>query len=424
MNMQGLEASPKASRLHIGLFGRRNAGKSSLLNALAGQPAAIVSPVPGSTTDPVEKTMEMAPLGPVVLIDTAGVDDEGQLGRQRAERSLRALRDVDVALLITEGNSWSDFERRLLRLLADEGIPFAVVRTKCDLHDAASLAERPGDLPGNIPVADVSTVTGEGLAALRELLVRLAPGAQDTPPPLLHDLLPENGLVLFIVPVDSGAPKGRLILPQAQCLRDCLDGRKLALTATEKEIAPALAALSRRPDLAVCDSQVVHVAARELPPSQPLTTFSLLMARARGNLTQLAQGAAALSHLRPGDVVELREACSHHPQKDDIGRVKLPRLLAKIAGGPVTTRMLAGKNAESDDAPRPKLVIHCGACTLTRRQMLRRQHDARARGIPMTNYGMAISYAQGVLERVLSPFPDALQAFGEALKKERKSVSL
>lgn len=418
MNTQGLEASPKSSRLHIGLFGRRNAGKSSLLNALAGQPAAIVSPIPGSTTDPVEKTMEMLPLGPVVLIDTAGLDDKGPLGQQRADRSLHALRDVDLALLITDGPQWGDAENRLLRLLTDEGIPFAIVRNKSDLG-AAAWPERPEGVGAAVPVASVSTVTGEGLSALRDLLARLAPGAQETPPPLLHDLLPENGLVLFIVPLDSGAPKGRLILPQVQSIRDCLDGRKLSLVATEKDMGQALASLARHPALVVCDSQVVHLAARELPSSIPLTTFSLLMARARGNMTQLAQGAAALSHLRPGDFVLLREGCSHHPQKDDIGRVKLPRLLEKIAGGPVKTRMLAGKNAEADEDPAPVLAIHCGACTLTRRQMLRRQRDAQRRGIPMTNYGMAISFAQGVLGRVLSPFPDALRAFNEALEKSR-----
>lgn len=412
MNMQTPE-SPRSCRLHIGLFGRRNAGKSSLLNALAGQESAIVSPVPGSTTDPVEKTLEMAPLGPVVLIDTAGLDDEGELGRQRADHSLRALHNVDIALLVTEGNSWEHAERQLLQLMEQEGIPFAIVRNKRDICKAP-LPERAGDIAPAIPVIDVSARTGEGLADLKNLLIRLAPD-DSNPQPLLHDLLPENGLVLFIVPLDSGAPKGRLILPQVQSLRDSLDGRKMSLVVTEKDIAPALARLSRLPDLAVCDSQVVHSAARELPPELPLTTFSLLMARARGDLTRFAEGAAALLQLRPDDAVLLQEACSHHPQKDDIGRVKIPRLLEKMAGGPVRTQMQAGRNPGSPDV-RPQLIIHCGACMLTRRQMLRRQRQAQLHNIPMTNYGMAISCAQGVLERVLSPFPDALHAFLKAAR--------
>ena len=269
-----------------------------------------------------------------------------------------------------------------------------------------------GVLEGAIPLSLANS-------GIRAALARLAPAGALKQPPLVHDLLPEHGTLLLVVPLDSGAPQGRLILPQVQTIRDSLDGRCLCLVVTEEQLPQAFAALREPPDLVVCDSQVVHLAARELPSSIPLTTFSLLMARARGNMTQLAQGAAALSHLRPGDFVLLREGCSHHPQKDDIGRVKLPRLLEKIAGGPVKTRMLAGKNAEADEDPAPVLAIHCGACTLTRRQMLRRQRDAQRRGIPMTNYGMAISFAQGVLGRVLSPFPDALRAFNEALEKSR-----
>ncbi len=415
MKTHNPEGAPRASRLHIGLFGRRNAGKSSLLNALAGQATAIVSPVPGSTTDPVEKVMEMAPLGPVTLVDTAGLDDEGPLGRQRAERSLRALRDADLALLVADGPLWGETETRLLRLLRQEGLPLVVVRNKRDRREEV-WTERPEGLEADVPVVDVSAVTGEGLPALREWLERLAPGAREAAPPLLRDLLPENGLALLVVPLDSGAPKGRLILPQAQCLRDCLDGRKLSLVTTEKDLPAALASLSRPPDLVVCDSQVVHLAAGALPPSLPLTTFSLLMARARGDIVLLARGAAALSGLRPGDRVLLREACSHHPQQDDIGRVKLPRLLAKIAGGPVDAGMLAGRDEPDENAPLPRLVIHCGACALTRRQMLRRQRDAQDRGLPMTNYGMAISFAQGLLERVLSPFPEALRAFKDAAR--------
>lgn len=325
-----MNESPKALRLHIGLFGRRNAGKSSLLNALVGQDVAIVSPTPGSTADPVEKTLEMAPLGPVVFLDTAGLDDrDASLGAQRVERSLRAMRRVDVALLVLDAPCWEAVDADTAARLAAAGIPFAVV-------------------------------------------------------------------------VNS--------LPQVQTIRDSLDGRCLCLVVTEEQLPQAFAALREPPDLVVCDSQVVHVAARLTPPSVPLTTFSILMARAKGDLVDLARGAAALTRLRPGQTVLVQEACSHHAQKDDIGRVKIPRLLARLAGGPVETPMLAGKEF-TEYAGDAAAVVHCGACAITRGQMLARLDEARAHGLPMTNYGMCISLAQGVLERVLSPFPEALAAW-------------
>ena len=415
--MSELNNMPKALRPHIALFGRGNVGKSSLLNALTGQRLAIVSDRPGTTTDPVEKALELAPLGPVVLLDTAGLDDSGELGAERVRRSLDILRRCDLALLVTAGADWGEHEMRLAADLAAHGIPFAVARNKWDLMDADAdkAAARPAELAADVPVIEVSAATGFGLDALRAALQGLVP-AEAEAPPLVGDLLPDQGLVLLIVPLDSGAPKGRLIAPQVQTIRDGLDSRKLCLAATAEDLPAALAALERPPDLAVCDSQVVRQAVAGLPADVPLTTFSILMARLKADLPALARGAAALTRLRPGDAVHIQEACSHHPQKDDIGRVKLPRLLRKLAGGELDLSWSAGKAFQEYDA-KWRAVAHCGGCMLTRTQMLARLRAAEAAGCPMTNYGMAISLAQGVLERALSPFPEALAAFREATEQ-------
>lgn len=411
--------APKGLRAHIVLAGRRNAGKSALFNALAGQPASIVSHTAGTTTDPVEKTLEIAPLGPVVLMDTAGVDDEGALGRQRVEGTLAALRRADAALLVTDRDQWGEPEQWLAEHLEELELPYAVVRNKADLDcvrdggDRGDEQRREPPAAAAAPCLDVSARAGLGLDEVVAVLVRLLPQAALPQPPLLADLVPPGGLVVLVVPLDTGAPKGRLILPQVQAIRDCLDARALCLVTGVEDYAGALARLGQPPDLVVCDSQVVRETVAATPADIPLTTFSILMARLKGDLCAFAAGAAALAGLAPGDCVAIREGCSHHPQADDIGRVKLPRLLAGLAGGPLRVSVEAGKR----DTPYPaacKAIIHCGACVLTRRQMLRRLEDALAAGLPMTNYGLAISLAQGVLERVLAPFPDALAVYRAA----------
>lgn len=408
--------TPKGLRAHIVLAGRRNAGKSALFNALAGQPASIVSETAGTTTDAVEKTLEIAPLGPVVLMDTAGVDDEGALGHQRVEGTLAALRRADAALLVTDRDQWGEPEQWLAAQLEELELPYAVVRNKADLGgspDAVDAQRREPPAAAAAPCLDASARTGLGLDEVVAVLARLLPQAALRQPPLLADLVPPGGLVVLVVPLDTGAPKGRLILPQVQAIRDCLDARALCLVTGVEDYAGALARLGQPPDLVVCDSQVVRETVAATPADIPLTTFSILMARLKGDLGAFAAGAAALAGLAPGDCVAIREGCSHHPQADDIGRVKLPRLLTGLAGGPLRVSVEAGKR----DTPYPaacKAVIHCGACVLTRRQMLRRLEDAQAAGLPMTNYGLAISLAQGVLERVLAPFPDALAAYHAA----------
>lgn len=403
--------TPKGLRRHIAIMGRRNAGKSTLMNALARQTVAIVSPQAGTTTDPVEKTMEIAPMGPVVLIDTAGIDDEGEIGRQRIERSRSIQARSDIAVLVTDGEIWEDPEQELARSLIGQKVPFVVARNKMERNGSAlEKWRRETGLPEDITIVDISARENIGLERLVKALAGLdveESGAK----PLLADLLPPGGLVLLIVPLDTGAPKGRLILPQVQAIRDCLDGGRICMVSTEKEGPGAIARL--KPDLVVCDSQVAGAAARMTPKDVPFTTFSILMARNKGNLAEFAAGAAALEKLRPGDTVLIEEACSHHAQKDDIGRVKIPALLNKMCGGGLNIRHHQGKEpgAYGEDI---KAVVHCGACVITRRQMLVRQAGAGRANIPMTNYGMAMTLGQGILERALEPFPEALTAWKQA----------
>lgn len=400
--------APKGLRTHIALLGKRNAGKSSLLNAMANQEVAIVSQTPGTTTDPVEKTMELKPLGPVVLTDTAGIDDVGLLGEARMDKSRAIMKRADLAVVVTDGASWDETEQDLAMRLEKAQIPWLIARNKADLSSlpAAEEWKNQNGIDVKIPVADLSALKRQGIGELVDKLAKLAPEQQEKP--LLADLLPVNGVVFFVAPIDTGAPKGRLILPQAQAIRDILDGRKICMVMTEEQLPVALRKTT--PDLVVCDSQIVRKVAEETPESIPLTTFSILLARAKGDLAGFARGARVLKNLKPGDEVVMQEACSHHPQEDDIGRVKIPRLLQKLAGGELKFTMLAGK--EIPDYPRSaKVIVHCGGCVITKANMRARQNYAEKMGIPTANYGMAISVAQGVIERVLQPFPEALAAY-------------
>ncbi len=406
-----MNEQPKGLRTHIGIYGRRNVGKSSLLNALTGQNVSIVSPTPGTTTDPVEKTMELSPLGPVVFLDTAGVDDEGPLGEQRQERTYRAVDRTDVALLVTDG-VWGKFESNLLDLFKKRNIPFILVHSKIDAGIPVSTDLKKLEEEG-IPLVPVSSRQSEGLERLLATLARIMQERDEQQQRLLGDIVPAGSLVLLVVPIDTGAPRGRLILPQVQAIRDLLDSRCLCMIVTEKELPAALSRLSSPPELVVCDSQVVQKVAGQTPETIPMTTFSILMAQFKGDLLTLVKGAAAIPRLCPGDRVLIGEACSHHPFKDDIGRVKIPRWLAGYAGGPLKIDMAAGK--EFVDLGDYRLIVHCGGCVITRGHMLRRIELAQAAGIPITNYGVAISLVQGVLERALGPFPEALRAFREAL---------
>lgn len=409
---------PKGLRKHIAIMGRRNVGKSALVNALANQGVSIVSANAGTTTDPVEKTMELAPLGAVVLTDTAGIDDEGELGALRVARSNAIMDRADMAVIVTDGQEWGEWERQLWLRIKREGLPFVIARNKNDAAPAGLPAaprwlERIGVEPG-VPVVDVSALAKTGVEELIGTLGRLNAATESYDRPLVQDLLPQNGLVLLITPIDSGAPKGRLSLPPSQAIRDSLDGNKLCMIMTASEYASGLGKLASAPDLVVADSQVVKEVARQTPAGIPLTTFSILMARFKGRLEEFARGTAALTALKPGDRVMIQEACSHHPQPDDIGREKIPRMLEKLAGGKLDIVFSAGKEMASYPAEL-KAIVHCGACVVTRQQMLARQRRAAAAAIPMANYGMTISLAQGVLVRTLAPFPAAMSAFQSAL---------
>lgn len=411
-----MQKTPKGLRLHITFLGRPNVGKSSLLNALTEQQVSIVSSAAGTTTDPVEKTLEFAPLGPVVFWDTAGIGEDGELGKLRSRRSMEILQHTDIALLITDNGGWGESEINLAACLQEKNIPFAVVYNKADLvaHDNV----RPKELDESVACLFVSAHTKNGLDAIRNELVRLAAQNESVSPPILSDLLPDCGVVVLVVPLDSGAPKGRLILPQVQTIRDSLDGRKICMVCTQHELAFALKTLSKEPDLVVCDSQIVGIVAEIVPERIAMTTFSVLMARLKGDLVAFARGTAALTHLTVGQKVLIQESCSHHPQHDDIGRIKLPRLLQKLVGGQIECQIKAGKEFtfyENDLAA----IVHCGACVMTRKQMLVRQQAAADAKIPMSNYGLAISLAQNVILRVLSPFPEALKAFEETVNKNK-----
>jgi len=407
-----MQDTPRGLRLHIGLFGRRNVGKSSLINALTGQMVSIVSDQPGTTTDPVEKPLELAPIGPVLFVDTAGIDDDGALGQARVRRTEAVLERVDLALLVLGPEGIGAFETDLAATLRHRATPTLVVFNKADLARPDTTAQAEA-APLGAETVTVSAQTGEGIDALRTAVTRLAPAARLEEPRLAGDLVPAGELALLVVPIDLGAPKGRLILPQVQVIREILDSDAMALVVKERELAEALTRLARPPRLVICDSQVVLKASADTPPTIPLTTFSILMARFKGDLDRLAAGAAAIPRLKPGDRVLIGETCGHHPLADDIGRVKIPRWLNQYVGGGLKIEVVAGKDFPDDLTPF-SLIIQCGGCTVTRRHMLARLDRASAQGVPMTNYGVAISLLQGVLPRALGCFPSALAAFERA----------
>lgn len=401
--------TPKGLRLHIGIFGRRNSGKSTLMNALIGQSISIVSDQPGTTTDPVEKTFELAPLGPVVFIDTAGFDDEGALGELRVKKTREVLERVDIGLVVVGENGLGPFERELITTLRDAQTPLVVVFNKADLArpEPNQVAQLQSE---EIETVSISAAQASGIDGLKEAIFHQAPEERIEDPRLVGDLIAPGDLVVLVVPIDLGAPKGRLILPQVQTLRDILDSDAISLMVKERELATALSRMTEKPKLVVCDSQVVLKVAADTPPDIRMTTFSILMARFKGDMLGLAEGAGAISRLKPGDRVLIAEACSHHPLADDIGRVKIPRWLRQYAGGNLEIDVRAGKDFPDDLTPYA-LIVQCGGCTVTRKQILVRQYRAARQGVPMTNYGMAISVSQGVIERALECFPAALAAY-------------
>jgi len=410
-------------RLHIGIFGRRNVGKSSLLNALTRQQVSIVSDTPGTTTDPVEKPMELLPLGPVLFIDTAGVDDIGALGEMRVAKTKKALDRTDLGLIVAESGTWGDYEEAVLAELTRRRVPVIAVFNKCDLAEGHD--RNPSGVSDRVPEASaverrlrdagVKTVCtnaagGDGIQTLRELLIAAAPEDFVAPQTIIADLLPPGGLAVLVVPIDKEAPKGRIILPQVQTIRDLLDHGQMSLVVREHELKDALARLKTAPDLVVTDSQAFAEVVAATPSNVRVTSFSILFARFRGDLAEMVRGATAISRLRPGDKVLVAESCTHHPIGDDIGRVKIPNWLARHVGARLEFVTHQGHDFP-DDVSSYKLVIHCGACMANRRAVLNRIAKCRDQLVPITNYGLTIAYSLGILERALEPFPAALEAY-------------
>ncbi len=413
-----MNSPPRAVRLHIAFFGRRNVGKSSLLNALAGQAVSIVSEQPGTTTDPVEKPMEFLPLGPVLFIDTAGLDDEGDLGRLRVARTRKVLTRTDLAVLVTEPGQWGACEEQLLAEVRAAGVPAVVALNKADLDGEAS---PPASLAAaRVPVVRTSATERRGLGALREALLAVVPPEFTENPSILGDIVGPGQMAVLVVPIDKEAPRGRLILPQVQTIRDLLDHDSHCIVIRENGLAAVLAGLSRPPRLVVTDSQAFARVAEDTPPDVLMTSFSILFARHRGDLATQVHGATAIDSLRDGDRVLIAEACSHHPIEEDIGRVKLPAWLSEYTGASLDFQHVAGHDF-TDDLGEYKLVVHCGACMINRREMLWRLRRCRAAGVPVTNYGLVIARSLGIFERALEPFPDVLRDYRKAAREQGRS---
>ena len=396
--------TPKGMRLHVGIFGRRNVGKSSLLNAMVRQHVSLVSDVAGTTTDPVEKPMELLPLGPVLFIDTAGIDDEGALGELRVRRTTEVFDRTDLGVIVAAGE-WGPFEEAILRKMQARQLPLVVAFNKSDVAPTApaqlaALRER------GLCAVETSALTGAGLLDLRQALLSQAPPDYLDARAIVADLVGPGELAVLVVPIDKEAPKGRLILPQVQVLRDLLDHDSFALVVKERELRAALDGLRVPPRLVITDSQSFLKVAADTPSAVPLTSFSILFARLKGDLVAQVEGALAIEQLRPGDRVLIAEACAHHPIGEDIGRVKIPRWLTQYVGGRLDFQTVQGHDFPSDLSPY-RLIVHCGSCTLNRREVLGRILRARAAGVPFTNYGLCIAYSLGIFARALAPFPAA-----------------
>ncbi len=397
-----LNSTPSAERLHIGIFGKRNAGKSSLINALTNQNLAIVSDYKGTTTDPVYKAMELLPLGPVMLIDTPGIDDEGELGLLRIQKTYQVLNKTDLAILVVDaGTGLTEEDGRLLAHIQKKELPLLVVFNKGEALDEAQQAELRATVKA--PSLVVSALTRLHMEELKAALVKLQP--QEQPSVLLEDILQPLDVVILVTPIDEAAPKGRLILPQQQVLRNIIDHRGIALVVQVEELAAALARLSTPPRLVITDSQAFGQVAKIVPPQVPLTSFSILMARWKGNLRGAVAGVLALDDIKTGDKILISEGCTHHRQCNDIGTVKLPNWVRKYTGAEPEFVFTSGTEFPLD-LTTYKLVIHCGGCMLNEREMTYRANYAADCQIPMTNYGIAIAYMNGILRRSIAPLPE------------------
>lgn len=418
----GMNDTPKGERLHIALFGKRNAGKSSVINAITGQDLSIVSDVKGTTTDPVYKAMEILPIGPVMLIDTPGLDDEGNLGKLRIEKAKAVLQKTDLALIIIDSTTSQGTkedengilleEKKILGMIKEKGIPFIIVCNKVDLlgqEKAVLEFEEEVQKQMGIKKEDihsVSAATKQGISELKEAIGASVP-AEEEKFQIVADLLHPSDFVVLVVPIDKAAPKGRLILPQQQTIRDILEADATAIVTKEYELREVLENLGKKPKMVITDSQVFAKVSADTPKDVLLTSFSILMARYKGDLTELVKGAFAVERLKDGDKILMAEGCTHHRQCDDIGTVKIPRWLTQYTGKNLIFESSSG-NGYPDDLSSYAMIVHCGGCMLNRKEMKHRMEKAKKAGIPIVNYGILIAYMQGILERSIQPFPEVL----------------
>ena len=403
--MAGLNERPSSERIHIGFFGLRNAGKSSVVNAVTGQKLSLVSDIKGTTTDPVQKAMELLPLGPVVITDTPGTDDEGKLGEMRVKRAKQTLDSTDIAVLVVDATKgMQPADKELEALFKEKNIPYIIVMNKSDLPaaDQSMTAAVPAEQDAQ-NIIRVSAETGENIYELKELIGKIA-GIQKNEKQLVGDLIEPGDIIVLVTPIDESAPKGRMILPQQQMIRDVLDNGAINIVVKETELAAALASLRQKPKMVITDSQAFGKVSSVVPDDILLTSFSILFARYKGELEEAVKGAAMLDRLCDGDKVLISEGCTHHRQCNDIGTVKLPGWIDSYTGKKLEYEFTSGREFP-DDPSEYALVVHCGACMLTEREMRSRIQRSCAAGVPITNYGIAIAQIHGILKRSLSPFP-------------------
>lgn len=392
----GLNDTPKSDRIHIGIFGRRNAGKSSIINAITSQNLAVVSKVKGTTTDPVQKAMELLPLGPVMIIDTPGIDDEGELGKMRVEKSYQVLNKTDIALLVVDGNEGlTQCDKDLIEEIKKRKLPYLIILNKSD-----EVCNR-YDIENSIWV---SAETKENIWELKERISKLVPNENMTLK-IISDLLDPEDIVVLVVPIDSAAPKGRLILPQQQTIRDVLEAGAISVVTRDTELPQTLKSLGKKPKIVVTDSQAFGKVKNDVPEDILLTSFSILFARYKGDLAEQIKAVKAIDSLKDGDYVLISEGCSHHRQCDDIGTVKIPRWLKEHSGKKINYEFSSGTEFPRD-LSKYKAVIHCGGCTLNEKEMKHRIAVAKEQNVPITNYGIFIAYTQGILKRILQAFPE------------------
>ncbi len=393
--MKGKDAKP-----HIGIFGRRNKGKSSLINLLAGQELAIVSDIAGTTTDPVKKSMEIPGIGPVVLVDTAGIDDVGVLGQKRVKKSLAVIKTIDLALVLLSHNTFEEPEQKLLEELEKADVPYLL------LHNKEDICNYDGSLPAALQerLLPFSTLNTDAIQTLTDRIQKEMPETAYLSKSLVGDLIRQGDLVLLVVPIDAEAPEGRLILPQVQAIRDILDNDAIVVVCKEREIDALMKRLQPEPALVICDSQVFQKADAAIPDHIPLTSFSTVLARYKGDFESYLKGTPQIAHLKDGDKVLILESCTHQVSCDDIGRAKIPRWLSNFTGAKLEYRVVSGLTAIPGEITDYALVVQCGACMLTRKQLMNRLKPAVEAGVPVTNYGMTIAYVHGIYNRAIAPF--------------------